>query len=650
MKRLYSFLLLLILLVPQTTFGQIQERDSLLFVLSQSVEDTNKVNTLNTLSDLVYRTDPVKAIVFGKEAKQLAELLDYQKGLAFALKNIGLGYYMQSNYVEASIQWEQSLKIFELLQDESAVANLLSIIGSAHTNMGDDPKAIDYLLRSLKVAEKIDDSLRMTTCLMNIGGIYSYIPENVDQALPYYQRALTISESINYSVGIGFCLFDLGDYYFQKELYDSALLFFENSLEYQTSLDSAISLNNIGKIYAIKREFTTAINYQSNALEIVKEMDAKLEMTQIYLGLAQSYQLQGILNQAIDHYELAKSTAEEIESNYELKDAFEGLSNIYAGLSDYQKAYQFQALLREAEKLIYNSETDDKIKNLQFTFQLDKKQDEIEILEQQSEIEQLNTKRQKLVKNISLASFGVILVFAFLLYLRYKHKVETNKLLDQQNEEIEGLLLNILPAETARELQKDGYATPRYYDRASVLFTDFKGFTKIAEGLKPHELIAELNSFFNAFDDIVEKYKLEKIKTIGDAYMCAGGIPTANETHPLRIAKAGLEMQEYMKLKNEQRTKQGMQIWELRVGIHTGPIVAGVVGKKKYAYDIWGDTVNIASRMESNGEVGKVNVSAATYELVKDHFECTYRGKIEAKNKGLIDMYFIGKENSLSQA
>lgn len=650
MKRLYFFLLLLILLVPQTTFGQIQERDSLLFVLSQSVEDTNKVNTLNTLSDLAYKMDPEKAIMFGNGAKKLSELLNYQKGLAFALKNIGLGYFMQSNFVEASINWEQSLKIFEASKDESSVANLLSNMGSAYTYMGDDAKAIDYLLRSLKVAEKIGDSLRMATCLMNIGGIYSSIPETINKALPYYIQALSISESISYVDGIGLSSLNLGDYYFQKKTYDSALYYFEKSQIYEISIHVASSLNNIGKISAVNGNFQEAIKYQKDALKIAEKMDGKLEMAQIYLGMANTYQQQGNLKLAIYHFEQANNLASEIESNYEIQDAYKGLAMAYAELSDFRNAYTYQSLLNDIEKTIYSIETDDKIKNLQFSFQLDKKEVEIENLEQKSVIEQLRTKRQKLVKNISLVGLGVILVIAFMLYIGYKHKVKTNKILDKQNDEIESLLLNILPLETAKELQKDGHATPRYYDRASVLFSDFKDFTKIAEGLKPHELIAELNSFFNAFDDIIEKYHLEKIKTIGDAYMCAGGIPTANDTHPLRIAKAGLEMQEHMRMKNKQRTKQGMQTWELRVGIHTGPIVAGVVGKKKYAYDIWGDTVNIASRMESNGEVGKVNVSAATYELVKDHFTSTYRGKIEAKNKGLIDMYFLEKENGVSLA
>ncbi len=203
------------------------------------------------------------------------------------------------------------------------------------------------------------------------------------------------------------------------------------------------------------------------------------------------------------------------------------------------------------------------------------------------------------------------------------------------------LLLNILPQEVARELQDQGAAIPRDYQSVSVLFTDFKDFSKIAEGLSPNDLVTELDQYFQEFDNIIERNNLEKIKTIGDAYMCAGGIPTENSTHPMNIVKAGLEMQAFMHVQNRFRQDKGMVPWGLRIGVHTGPIVAGVVGRKKYAYDIWGNTVNIASRMESNGEVGKVNISSATYNMVKDSYKCEYRGKISAKNIGEIDMYFI---------
>jgi class 3 adenylate cyclase len=159
--------------------------------------------------------------------------------------------------------------------------------------------------------------------------------------------------------------------------------------------------------------------------------------------------------------------------------------------------------------------------------------------------------------------------------------------------------------------------------------------------MSPQEVVAELNDCFIAFDEITEKHGLEKIKTIGDSYMCAGGIPIRSNDHPINIIKAAADIQRYMYNKNQKRMEEGLPLWEIRIGIHTGPLVAGVVGKNKYAYDIWGRTVNIASRMESNGAPGEINISSSTYELVKDVFKCHYRGKIYAKNVGDIDMYFV---------
>ncbi len=226
---------------------------------------------------------------------------------------------------------------------------------------------------------------------------------------------------------------------------------------------------------------------------------------------------------------------------------------------------------------------------------------------------------------------------------------ELNHEIRKQRDESNQLLLNILPNEVAQELKATGKATPKHYDMATVLFTDFKGFTKISEKLTPEQIIHELDLCFLKFDEIIEKYGVEKIKTIGDAYMCAGGIPVANRTNPIDVVKAGLEMQEFMEQFKAEKQAKGEPVWELRIGVHTGPLVAGVVGKNKFAYDIWGDTVNLAARMESSGEVGKVNISETTYELVKSHFQCTHRGKIAAKNKGEVDMYFVEKKTSLFQ-
>jgi class 3 adenylate cyclase len=246
-----------------------------------------------------------------------------------------------------------------------------------------------------------------------------------------------------------------------------------------------------------------------------------------------------------------------------------------------------------------------------------------------------------------LKSINDIVLIAYKSYQRRQAEIQIKRQKEQieiEREKSDKLLLNILPEAIALELKDKGVATPQSYEMVTVLFTDFSGFTQIAAKLQPEEVIRELDYCFAAFDEIIEKHNLEKIKTIGDAYMCAGGIPLPNQTNPIDAVKAGLEIQAFMAQFKQAKFQKGEAAWEVRVGIHTGPLVAGVVGKKKFAYDIWGDAVNTASRMESSGEVGKVNISGSTHQLIKEHFECTYRGKIYAKNKGEVDMYFVEHE------
>jgi len=218
---------------------------------------------------------------------------------------------------------------------------------------------------------------------------------------------------------------------------------------------------------------------------------------------------------------------------------------------------------------------------------------------------------------------------------------QKNASLEEEQEKTDTLLLNILPYEIAEQLKNKGSVDAKTYRRVSVLFTDFKGFTNISEKLSPQDIIKELGVFFAQFDEIIGGHFIEKIKTIGDAYMCVGGLPLRNKSNPIDTVLAGLEMQDYANRVNLGKNKNGEEPWNLRLGIHTGRVVAGVIGKKKFAYDIWGDTVNTASRMESAGEIGKVNISGDTYKHIQEYFDCEYRGKIDAKNKGEIDMYFV---------
>lgn len=243
----------------------------------------------------------------------------------------------------------------------------------------------------------------------------------------------------------------------------------------------------------------------------------------------------------------------------------------------------------------------------------------------------------------------IIWTFYDLLNLRFARKLYTlEQILNKRTEDLiiekektEALLANVLPKNTASEIMEKGKATKIKYNFVTVLFSDIQGFTKIAEEMNPEVLIDELDKFFFYFDSVVEKLGIEKIKTIGDAYMCAGGIPEKNRTNPVEVILAALEMRGYMTKLKETSEIEGMKFWDIRIGIHTGTVVAGVVGHKKLSYDIWGDTVNTASRMESSGEAGKINISGTTYEFVKEFFACEYRGKMPVKYKGELEMYFV---------
>ncbi|KAF0195467.1 MAG: family 3 adenylate cyclase [Bacteroidetes bacterium] len=623
---------------------QTREADSLKSLLKSAKEDTTRVNSLIALSGTLLRSNSGEALRYANEAKTLADKLGFRKGQAYALKSIGMGYYFQGNYIETLLYWQQSLETFQSMGDKLGIANMLNNLGAVNFNEGDDEKAIDFYLESLRVSEEIGDKLRIATALVNIGAVYFNKKGTHDRALQYYLKALPLSEELGDHDAIGTSAVNMGEIYLERGDDKSALFYFEKALNaYRKSENGNVpyALNNIGKVYTKRREFQQAIGYQTEAYRLAEKLNARLEMSQSLLGLAETYRQQGDNPSAISSYIRAQDIAKSIGANYELKDAYEGLAGLYEKVSDYRNAYKYQTLFTGIKDTLYNAEMDKRIQAVTLNFDLEKKQGEIDLLTKDKALQELDIRRQKIIRNAVGVTGILLLLMAIGLFNRYRYVRKTKRIIENEKERSEKLLLNILPFETAEELKEKGSATPKHYEMVSVLFTDFKGFTTIAEKLTPEQLVEELNQCFLEFDHIIDRNNLEKIKTIGDAYMCAGGIPVANTSNPLDVVKAGLEIKAYMDRMKAEREAKGQDYWELRIGIHTGKVIAGVVGKNKFAYDIWGDAVNTASRMESSGEPGKVNISGDTYALVKDHFNCVYRGKVKAKNKGDIDMYFV---------
>lgn len=641
--RAYLILLgVLLFSTPALCQDHEQEIKALQRKIEGAPDDSVKVNNLIEVSKLYLDTDIPTAIKTGVEARALAEKIGFQKGLGYAYKAIAIGFYSQSNYSEALLQFQHSLEIFQAISFKTGIANIESNMGAVYYNTGDYTKSIEYHLKSLKVSEEINDRLRIATSLNNIGAVYKDRPSTASKALGYFLKANLIFGAIHYDDGVGIASMNLGEIYKDKHSYDSAIYYLDKSLDvYRGTIDATFPLSLIGEIYADQKDFEEALRYQNRALEIATKFDAKFEMTQSLLKIGETQSKKGSDRLAITSYRKAEKIAKEVSAKNELKQAYDGLSKSYSKIGDYKTAYDYEKLFSSIKDTLYNTANDKKVQQLQFNFDIDKKQAEIDLLTKDQALKDATIQRQKIL-NRSAAITGILLFFVILgFYQRYRYVRKTNKIIKNERDRSKELLLNILPEETARELETSGFAKTRYYESVTVLFTDFKGFSSIAGKLTPQALVAELNDYFGKFDEIVETFGLEKIKTIGDAYMCAGGIPVVNDNHPLAAVKAALAMQDYMHKQNISRQSRGEQGWELRIGIHTGPIVAGVVGKKKYAYDIWGDTVNIASRMESSGEPGKVNISSATYNHIKETYNCAYRGKISAKNIGEIDMYFV---------
>jgi len=613
--------------------------DSLSGLIEQSEPDTSRVGLLLKLGKQLRNTDLDRAITLGKEALALSEKLQFSAGAAEASNLIGLCYYFLNNYPEALIHWQKAKEWFEQTGNASGVANVLSNMGAIYHNQSEYTKAIELYLQALKLAEASRDTMRIGTVLQNIGAVH--LEKGSHQlALEAYQKVIPLFEAIDYLEGVGVAHLNSGEAYKGMENLEQAILEVEKAMPYlKNSAYLPAAYRTLGEFKLIASDNKDGMQYLDSAYQVALESGDDFELTRIINSLAKANENAGDIQKALFWFEKAKAMMKETDmANIELKITTEGLVRIYAGRNEYKKAFENQVILQTVTNSIYNLESDQKIDHLLFSFEMDKKENEIALLVKDKEIQALEVKRQKGIRNGFVAGFIMVLLFAATFFIQRNQIKKGKKRSDE-------LLLNILPEEIAEELKATGRADARDFDRATILFTDFKGFTQLSAKLSARELVAEINTCFEAFDRIMEKYHIEKIKTIGDAYMAAGGLPVPTEQSVKNTVLAALEMQEFVSNRIAMQDNAGLPYFEMRLGIHTGPVIAGIVGFKKFQYDIWGDTVNTASRLESSGEVGKVNISQTTYELLKDDPEFTFekRGKIEAKGKGAMKMYFVSR-------
>lgn len=631
------FLFLMLFLFVKPLVAQTKEIDSLRNFLFTAKKDTIMVMNMKMLGyDFYARESYDSALKYEEGAISLCDLLGYKKGMTGAYETIGLIALDKGNYSEALQNFLQSYHIATELNYQKGISHSTNDLGLVYFYTGDYPTALKYYLISLGIKEKQGDTMAMETVYNNIVDLYKE-ENNLEDARVYLFKKLKIDTKIKDSVDIGYAYLSLGELYLRLGKLDSAkldsALFYENKTNcigriIKNKLLSASSDSYIGDILVIKGNYQSAFTEYEEALSIANSVDDKEIKSMIYLNLGNVSVRMHKFPEAYNFFNQALSIAKKMNDKKKIMQVYLSLTSYDSVAGDLNAVlghYENYILYRDS---IFNVSSAHKIENEKITYENEKLQ---EIAKAESDSKIL---RQKILRDVFIGGFGLAMIFSFIFF---RQRVKIGK----EKQRSENLLLNILPAETAEELKSKGKTVAKDYDMVTVLFTDFKNFTQASEKLSAQELVNEINYCYSKFDEIMMRFGIEKIKTIGDGYMAAGGLPVKNTTNAVDTVKAGLAIRNFIKEEQEMRQTEGKPFFEIRIGINTGHVVAGVVGIKKFAYDIWGDTVNIASRMESSCEPGKVNISGATYGFVKDHFNCTYRGKVHAKNKGEIDMYYV---------
>ena len=614
----------------------------LLLAVSLSAQNSVTVEQLIRHSESMLNQDPKASLIAASNAKALAEKNNDQKNLAAALSLMGVAYHKMDQYDTARAYINRSADISQQIKDTSNLTFCIYWLANLELDKGQYANALDSFELGYALADKTNDKRNLARCLDGEASIYETLNED-DKALEYYQKSLDAAQAVNFKEWYGVVVFSIGNLLYKKGQSDNAILKYNQAITFSKATNN---LNNIGDCYQQlayiyyynKKDSKDAMKYVQQAMDIFQQTGSGLSRSYSRLLMSAILRNDKQYGLAIELATASLADGKEKNDPSLQKDAAEALYYAYLGKGDKSTALEYFVLFHKLSEISNERGMVQQLTKHDLTTKFDKERE----LTQAREAEMNSTlQKQKYEQEASIGIIILISIIALLAIYAYVEKQKDNRAIAKEKEKSDQLLLNILPSQIAAELKENGHAKARNYEMATVLFADIKNFTKAAEMMSPEKLVADIDYYFGNFDRIIAKYNIEKIKTIGDAYLCVGGLPVADQNNALYVVSAAIDLQDFVTKQKEIKGKNNETFFEIRIGIHSGPLVAGIVGLKKFAYDIWGDTVNVAARMEQYGEEGKINISGATYELIRDQFTCIHRGKIEAKNKGSIDMYFL---------
>lgn len=581
-----------------------------------------------------YKGDFTEALNYYQRSLQLRRELKDSSGVADMLLNVGAVHNVMSNYLLAMEQYEEARTIRRQMGDKKGLASVLNNMGTILREQGRYAQSVECYTEALDIREQLNDTLGMVSSLVNIGIIYE-TQDYLDEALEHYDRSLALLEKVNDERYRSVVVNNVGGVHQKKKDFDEALRWFNRSSDIMLRIGNragyASTVSNIAEVQLQLGQTDIAAEKYNESLAIRKEIGDRKGIASAMMGLAKTQMVLGNDVKALSLADSALQEAQALNALTVIEEASGVLYKLYKKKNDSSKALSMYELNMAMKDSLSNKEHERTVMRMQF--QADYERKNALMQEEQARKDALAQEQMKsrlLQRNIGFAGLGMMMIVAIVFF------VQRNRI-SKEKSRSDSLLLNILPQSTANELKQNGVVKPMLHVNTSVLFTDFAGFTELASNLPAKELVTLLDNYFRAFDSVAQKHGLEKIKTIGDSYMAASGLTDNGPEATIAAVAAGLEMIS----ETERVSKEHGVPLSIRVGIHTGPVVAGVVGKHKFQYDIWGDTVNTASRMESNGAPKKVNISHATYEQVHEAFECTYRGEMQVKGKGAMRMYFV---------